>query len=81
MQDPLVEQYTLTCQHEGCGAKRIVQQVGSAGFTIGSMVLRSQADPDYGKCLRCQRYKMKVTEVPPPPEPLKPEGFTRVPTR
>jgi len=81
MQHPLTEHYTLTCQHEGCGAQRIISQVGSAGFALGTLVPPSPSDPDYGRCLRCKRYTMKVTAAPPPPEPLKPVGFTKVPTR
>ena len=71
---PLAEQYTLTCQHDGCGAVRIYDQVGSAGLVLGSMV-------PYVHCLRCQRKTMKVTIVPARPEQPKPVGFTRIPTR
>lgn len=75
------EAYTLTCQHKGCGASRIIQQAASAGLSLGSMVPKSLADPDYGRCLRCKRYKMKITGAPAPPEPVKPLGFTRIPTK
>lgn len=81
MTHPLAEEYALTCQHEGCNGIRIISEVGSAGFVLGSMVQRSSEDPDRGRCLRCKRYTMKVTEVPPPFDPPKPEGFTRIPTQ
>ena len=76
---PFAEEYTLTCQH--CQTKRIIFQVGSAGLVLGSVLEHSPSDPDYGLCLRCQRYKMQVTAVPVPPEPNKPKGFTKVPTQ
>jgi hypothetical protein len=80
MHHPLVEQYVLTCQHEGCGASRVIQQLGSAGLVLGTLIPKS-SDPDYGRCLRCKRYVMKVTAGPPPPEASKPIGFTRIPSK
>jgi len=79
--DQFTGQYTLACQHEGCGHMRIIKHFVSAGLKIGDMVPQSPAEPDFGRCLRCKRYSMKVTAAPPPPAPLKPKGFTRVPTR
>lgn len=79
-QNPLSEEYTLTCQHDGCSGVRIISQVGSAGLVLGSMISKS-SDPNYGRCLRCQRYTMKVTSVPAPPPPRAVEGFTRIPKK
>lgn len=76
---PLAEQYTLVCQHEGCNGVRIIKQIGSAGLKVGTLVSHTSEDPDYGRCLRCQRYTMKVTSAPPPPLPIKPVGFTKIP--
>lgn len=80
MQNPLSEEYTLTCQHAGCNGVRRIEQVGSAGLVLGAMITKS-ADPDYGRCMRCQRYLMKVTAVPPAPVPANLSGFTRIPTK
>lgn len=79
--DPLSEEYTLTCQHEGCGAVRIIRHFASAGLKVGDYVPSSSSDPDFGRCLRCKRHTLKITAGPPPPAPLKPVGFTKVPTR
>lgn len=76
---PLAEPYTLTCQH--CQAVRRIYEVGSAGLVLGTVLSHSPSDPDYGRCNRCRRYKMMVTAAPPRPEPPKPQGFTKVPTR
>lgn len=80
MTNPLAEEYELTCQHEKCGAVRFIDQVRSAGLQIGSLLLHSPSEPDYGRCLRCKRYSMRVTAIPAPSPPTKPEGFTRIPT-
>lgn len=79
-QDPLTEEYTLTCQRERCGASRVIRHSASAGLRLGDRVPPTSADPDYGRCLRCKRYELKVSAAPPPPAPLKPVGFTKVPT-
>ena len=76
---PFSEQFALTCQH--CQAVRLIFQVGSAGLVLGMVLEHSPSDPDYGRCLRCRRYKMEVTEVPAPPPPAKPKGFSRIPTQ
>lgn len=72
-ENPLFKTYGLRCSHPGCGAERLVEQAGTAGWTEGVPV-------SYVPCLQCKRSSMVVSKVPfraaPPNNPV---GFSTIP--
>lgn len=73
--------YKLACTGEGCPGDRFVEQALSAGWKLGDVIPRAYAPPGEGTCPICKRTNMKVVEAPPPPEPVLPEGWSKIPTQ
>lgn len=78
--NPLFTEYKLTCTHPGCFGKVLVEQAMSAGWALGQLIPEDHTHPDVGRCPVCKRHKMRVTSAPPPPKPVDPVGWTKIPT-
>jgi hypothetical protein len=78
--NPIFAEYALKCDYAGCPGTRKVLQAQSAGWRLGDIVQQYQADPDYGRCHLCRRYRLKVVGIPPEPPLETPQGFTKIPT-
>jgi len=71
--NPLFNTYGLRCSHPSCGAERLVEQAGSAGWTEGVAV-------SYVPCLKCKRSSMVVSKVPFQAAPANNSvGFSAIP--
>lgn len=81
MVNPLFFTYQLTCTFPGCGGVRLIEQAMSAGWESGRVIPYDPSSPDVARCHKCKRYRMKVTNAPPPPKPVEPVGWTKVPTK
>jgi hypothetical protein len=79
-QNPLFGQYRLECTHPGCSGRALIDQAMSAGLRVGDIVPEDSSNPNFGRCPLCRRCMMKVVEAPPGPEPILPQGFSRIPT-
>lgn len=74
-------QYRTRCRHPRCPGERVFEYARSAGLQLGQVLTQDPSVPGFGRCPHCKRYQMKVVEVPAAPPPLKPKGFTKVPTK
>jgi hypothetical protein len=81
LHNPLFVQYKLECTHPGCPGVMVLEQAISAGWKEGQLLPEDKSHPDVGRCPRCQRYMMKVVSAPPPPKPVPPKGWVKVPTK
>lgn len=73
----IVFQYEATCTD--CGFVKKIAASTSSGYKVGSDVARDE-DPHLNRCNRCKKYgTLKISKVPPPPEPKKPQGFWKIP--
>lgn len=77
--DPLFDSYESECSYSTClGKKRLLLNV-SCGLKVGDLVFPT-SDFSFDKCPVCKRASLKITSVPKPSEPNKPEGFWKTPT-
>ena len=80
LHNPLFVDYVLRCSFPGCGWTRKIEQAESAGWKEGDLLPEDPSYPDVTRCFKCKRHRMQVISAPPPPKPVLPKGWTRIPT-
>lgn len=77
MQNPIFKEHEAVCEH--CGWKRKFQQAISSGLQVGDILFAIVENPNFNRCGRCKRSRLRVTKVPEFGTTPKPKGFWKIP--
>lgn len=78
--DPLKGDFVARCSWDGCGWETKLKLNLGAGLKVGDPVYRDPENQFFGRCMRCKRHSLVITQAPEPPGPKKPKGFWKIPT-
>lgn len=76
--DPLQGDYVAECS--GCGASIKLRLELGIRLKVGDQVYRDPNNASVGRCFRCKRYALVVTQAPEEPPPPGAKGFWKIPT-